>query len=170
MVCARVHDSDICTACVERASLTYGSLADKHLCASVRFTIDPMGSGEYHVFDCNSEEIIRVLRIVFSELLDMFTLMRVAELYVPECLGQLSYVKRLNRIPGSVKSAIESRDIWFAEERGHLWSLVYKPLFEYLGNLAHGLRSSIKGALTKCNARPIAQAPGGPQGSNHFDL
>ncbi|KAI4792901.1 hypothetical protein KUCAC02_033096 [Chaenocephalus aceratus] len=140
-----------------------GSDADKHLCAALelkRGTGDP----ELHeILDYDGGQIAQALRIVFRDLLDIDTTVRVAQLYVPELLAQLPYAKKLNRIPGSVKSAIESRDAWFAEEHGDGSRLErYEPPFAYLGSLAHGLHSSIRGTLVRSHARPIARAPRRP--------
>lgn len=145
-----------------------GSDADKHLCAALNLERVTEGSDDYKVVDYNGREILQALRIVFGDLLDIGTILRIAELYVPELLAQLPYTKKLNWIPGSVKSAIESRDVWFTKEHGDKSYLEHtEPPFTYLGNLAHGLHSSIEGTLTRCHARPIAQALHGPD--SEFD-
>ena len=144
----------------DRLSKT-GSTADKHLCVALKLLRE--GSDDYKIVKCEVKEFVHALQIVFGGLLDVPTILRLAELYLPELLAQLPYVKKLNWIPGSVKSAIESRDIWFTKQYGdesHLQN--YEPPFLYLGNLAHGLHSSIDGSLVKQQSRPIAQAPCGP--------
>ena len=147
-----------------------GSDSDKHLCAALSLERATEGSGDYSykVLDYNGREIVQALRIVFGDLLDIGTILRFAELYVPELLVQMPYAKKLNWIPGSVKSAIESRDMWFAKEHGDRLHLEHhEPPFAYLGNLAHGLHSSIEGKLKRSHARPIAQALHGPD--SEFD-
>ncbi|KAL0961663.1 hypothetical protein UPYG_G00353160 [Umbra pygmaea] len=137
-----------------------GSDADKHLCAALNLE---RGANSREGLD--TREIVQALRIVFRDLLDVDTILRVAELYVPELLVQLPYSKKLNRIPDSVKSAIEF--LQHGDEQ--LWCLEHgEPPFAYLGNLAHGLHSSIQGALTRRQSRPIAQALHGPD--SEFDL
>lgn len=133
-----------------------GSDADKHICLALNLDWVTETSDDT-VLD--SGAILQALSLVFRDLLNTSTVVRIAELYVPELLVQLPYNKKLNWIPDSVKSAIESRDIWFTTEHGdvsHLQS--NEPPFSYLGNLAHGLHSSIKGSLTRRDTRPIAQA------------
>ncbi|KAJ8009928.1 hypothetical protein DPEC_G00069250 [Dallia pectoralis] len=136
-----------------------GSDADRHLCSALCLDRETAaGSVDQKVcFDWG--DIAQALRIVFGNLLDIGTILRAAELYLPELLAQLPYAKKLNRIPDSVRSSIESRDVWFVNE--HMGELSpdadSDPPFTYLGNLAHGLHSSIQGTLTKSRARPIAQ-------------
>ena len=142
-----------------------GSDADKHLCAALNLNRAPGGSDSHVVLD--HSEIVHALRIVFGNLIDTGTVLRIAELYVPELLAQLPYTEKLNQTPASVKSAIETRDIWFAKEHGNVYPEQGEPRFTYLGNLAHGLHSSIQGTLTRSLARPIAQALCGP--GNEFD-
>lgn len=144
-----------------------GSDSDKHLCAALNLKHVTGGSLEYEVHDFNGGEIVQALRTTFSELLNIETVLRVAELYVPELLVQLPYAKKLDWIPGNVRSSIESRDIWFTKEHGDQSCLTRETPFEYLGNIAEGLHSSIKGSLTMGHTRPIAQAPRGPD--DQFD-
>lgn len=143
-----------------------GSDADKHLCLSLN--LEHLTGGSYHCKVLDTREIVQALRIVFRDLLDTDTVLRVAELYVPELLVQLPYAGNLNLIPNSVKSAIESRDRWFVKEHGDGSYLEQnEPPFAYLGPLAHGLHSSIKGSLTRCRTRPIAKSLRGPD--SEFD-
>ena len=145
-----------------------GSDADKHLCAALNLKRVTGGSADYKVFDYDGKEIVRALRIVLGDLLDIGTILRSAQLYVPELLMQLPYAKKLNWTPASVKSALESRDVWFAREhRDGLHLGLSEPPFEYIGNLANGLHSSIEGTLTRHHTRPIAQPPHGPD--SEFD-
>lgn len=109
--------------------------------------------------------MVRALR--FVDLLYIGTIVWVAELYIPELLTQLPYAKKLNLIPGTVKSALESRDVWFVKEHGDLLTSD-EPPFAYLGNLAHGFHSSIEGTVSS-ESRPIVRALHGPD-TEEFDL
>ncbi|KAJ7995082.1 hypothetical protein DPEC_G00256230 [Dallia pectoralis] len=137
-----------------------GSDADRHLCSALCLDRETAaGSVDQKVcFDWG--EIAQALRIVFGDLLDVGTILRAAELYVPELLAKQLSAKKLNRIPDSVRSSIESRDVWFVNKlMGELIpDADNDPPVTYLGNLAHGLHSSIQGTLTKSRAKPIAQA------------
>ena len=134
-----------------------GSDADKHLCAALKLGRGKEGLTNVEFFD--GKEVVQALRIVFRDLLDIDTVLHIAELYGPELLVQLPYMKRLNLNPSSVKTAIEFRDLWFAKEcRNESYIEHGEAPFAYLGNIALGLHSSIKGTSTKCHSRPIAQA------------
>ncbi|KAE8287285.1 hypothetical protein D5F01_LYC13323 [Larimichthys crocea] len=135
-----------------------GSNADKHICSSLRREWEAEGSAPNYEFA--GRRGTQALGIVFKDLLETRTVLRVVELYVPVLLAQLPYAKKLNCIPGSVKTAIESRDVWFVRQHGeHNPQLEGdEPPFIYLGNLAHGLHSSIEGTLKRSYTRPIAQA------------
>ncbi|TKS64993.1 hypothetical protein D9C73_027785 [Collichthys lucidus] len=139
-----------------------GSIADKHLCASLKREWGTEGSAPD--YDFAGRRVAQALGIVFKDLLETRTVLRIVELYVPVLLAQLPYAKKLNCIPGSVKTAIESRDVWFVRQHGeHNPRLEdVEPPFVYIGNLAHGLHSSIEGTLARSHTRPIAQAPCGP--------
>ncbi|TKS75711.1 hypothetical protein D9C73_010128 [Collichthys lucidus] len=86
-----------------------GSIADKHLCASLKREWGTEGSAPD--YDFAGRRVAQALGIVFKDLLETRTVLRIVELYVPVLLAQLPYAKKLNCIPGSVKTAIESRDV-----------------------------------------------------------
>lgn len=145
--------------------LRTGTDADRHLCSA--FEISPRN---FMVTNYNGSEIAKALTLVFRDTLSGTAMLRVAQLYVSELLAQLPYVKKLKWIPGSVKSAIESRDIWFFEQHGDKSQLSqqHSPPFTYLGNIANGLHSSLTGTLTGGFARTIAHSLKGPE--EEFDL
>lgn len=135
--------------------LQSGSDADKCLCR----TFD-MSDADDSVVEYRSGEISKATRLVFRDMLAEHTRLRLVQLYVPEMLTQLPYVRRTALLPGNVKTAIESRDRWFAEHHGrasrHEADANTGPKFEYLGNIAYGLHSSIKGKLSADTMRPVA--------------
>lgn len=135
--------------------LQSGSDADKCLCRT--FDISDAADS---VVEYRSGEMSKATRLVFRDMLAEHTRLRLVQLYVPEMLTQLPYVRRTALLPATVKMAIESRDRWFAEHHGRASrreaDATTGPKFEYLGNIAYGLHSSIKGKLSADTIRPVA--------------
>lgn len=155
-----------------------GTDADKYLCTCLSHTMESKeaapaaASADDGVsVKCKGEELLLALRLLFGDTVDDPTVVRVVELYGPEFLAQLPHARRIRRIPNSVKSALESRDFWFASEHnpGLPTTGQHDPPFVYLGEIAHGLRSSIRGTLIKADARPVARALRSVVRSDRFD-
>nr|BBA49240.1 hypothetical protein [Oryzias latipes] len=150
-----------------------GTDADRHLRAAMELKIDrrattgdwgeddvgPDPSCRYSVHGYNDRSIVRAMLIVFEGLLDARTVLRAAQLYVPELTAQLPFFMALNVVPCTVKSAIEARDSWFAARLGNAESSPNDPPYAYLGDIAHGIRSSMRGALDRGDERPVAAPP-----------
>ncbi len=86
-----------------------GSTADKHLCAVVALEQVSESLGMIYA-TVNCKQMVQALESVFARLFDMSTILQVAELCIPELLTQLPYAKKLDLIPGTVKSVLEARD------------------------------------------------------------
>lgn len=133
---------------------TSGSEADKHLCRALRIS-EKNGSVEEY----RGRDIAQALRLVFRDMLSEHMLLRLVQLYVPEMLTQLPYVRRTGLIPGNVATAMEARDLWFDERHAHTGRREDgRPGFEYLGPIAYGLYSSLEGRLYLNTMRPVAKS------------
>ncbi|KAK2832705.1 hypothetical protein Q5P01_016594 [Channa striata] len=158
-----------------RAGLCRGGTdAERPLCGALKLVGrgSAVGPGEadgdlscgYSVRDYRDRDVVRALLIVFEGLLDARTVLRAAQLYVPELTAQLPYLRALGKMPDSVGSAIEARDVWLETLRGGSSSTASRdkddePPFVYVGDVAHGQHSSVRGALFKGDSRPVAGPP-----------
>ncbi|KAF0023412.1 hypothetical protein F2P81_024042 [Scophthalmus maximus] len=151
-----------------------GTDADGLLCSALRLVRtrggSPIEEGDggdgdmtcgYCVRDYRDRDIVQALLTVFKGLLDTRTVLWAAQLYVPELTAQLPYLRLLERIPDSVRGAIEGRDVWLEMLRGDQRASDSRdePPFVYVGDVAHELHGSVRGALFKGDKRPVAAPP-----------
>lgn len=133
---------------------TSGSEADKCLCKALRISEDNGSVEEYR-----GHAIAQALRLVFKDMLSDHMLLRLVQLYVPEMLAQLPYVKQTDMVPGNVSAVMGARDLWLDTNRVRIGRRENGRLgFEYVGPIAHGLYSSIEGTLSPHVTRPVAKA------------
>lgn len=131
-----------------------GSEADKCLCRAFRISEKNGSIEEYRGHD-----VAQALRLVFNGMLSDRMLLRLVQLYVPEMLSQLPYVRRTAIIPGNITSAMEARDVWYDNLYGHADSREDgRATFEYLGLIAYGIHSSLEGRRSLNTMRPVAKS------------
>ena len=92
-----------------------GSDADRLLLETIRIKED---NGCVRVASYKRTALLEALNIVFGRFIAPYTLACFAELYGAGLQLQLPYAKMLHRTPGSVKTALNSRDTWLAINRG----------------------------------------------------
>ena len=92
-----------------------GTDADRLLLETIQLREE---NGSVQVVSYKRTALLDALKIVFARFISPYTLACFAELYGAGLQLQLPYAKMVCRTPGSVKTALDSRDTWLAMNRG----------------------------------------------------